>query len=108
MFKGLDLMGPLKTIQEKVEKVQEELEQRTVEGSAGGGMVTVLVNGKLEIVDLKIDPQVVNPEDVSMLEDLIIAAVNDALRRAQEIMAEELSKMAGGLNIPGLKLPGLF
>jgi DNA-binding YbaB/EbfC family protein len=108
MFKGLDLMGPLKTIQEKMEKVQEELEQRTVEGSAGGGMVTVLVNGKLEIVDLKIDPQVVNPEDVSMLEDLIIAAVNDALRRAQEIMAEELSKMAGGLNIPGLKLPGLF
>jgi len=108
MFKGLDLMGPLKVLQEKMEKVQEELEQRTVEGSAGGGMVTVLVNGKLEVVDLKIDPQVINPEDVSMLEDLIIAAVNDALRRAQEIMAEELSKLAGGLNIPGLKLPGLF
>jgi len=108
MFKGLDLMGPIKVLQEKMEKVEEELEQRTVEGSAGGGMVMVLVNGKLEIVDLKIDPQVVNPEDVSMLEDLIIAAVNDALRRAQEIMAEELSKMAGGLNIPGLKLPGLF
>jgi len=108
MFKGLDLMGPIKVLQEKMEKVEEELEQRTVEGSAGGGMVTVVVNGKLEIVDLKIDPQVVNLEDVSMLEDLIIAAVNDALRRAQKIMAEELSKLAGGLNIPGLKLPGLF
>jgi DNA-binding YbaB/EbfC family protein len=108
MFKGLDLMGPIKVLQEKMEKVEEELEQRTVEGSAGGGMVTVVVNGKLEIVDLKIDPQVVNPGDVPMLEDLIIAAVNDALRRAQKIMAEELSKLAGGLNIPGLKLPGLF
>ncbi|MEJ5299585.1 MAG: YbaB/EbfC family nucleoid-associated protein [Thermodesulforhabdaceae bacterium] len=108
MIKGLDIMGPIKTLQEKMAKVQEELEQRTVEGSAGGGMVTVVVNGKLEVIDLKIDPQVVNPEDVSMLEDLIIAAVNEALRRAQEIMAEELSKLAGGLNISGLKLPGLF
>ncbi len=108
MIKGLDIMGPIKTLQEKMAKVQEELEQRTVEGSSGGGMVTVVVNGKLEVIDLKIDPQVVNPEDVSMLEDLIIAAVNEALRRAQEIMAEELSKLAGGLNIPGLKIPGLF
>jgi DNA-binding YbaB/EbfC family protein len=108
MIKGLDLVGPLKAFQEKMEQVQEELERRTVEASSGGGMVTVTVNGKLEVMDIKIDPQVLNFEDVGMLEDLIIAAVNDALRRAQELMAQELSKLAGGLNIPGLKIPGLF
>lgn len=108
MIKGLDLVGPIKALQEKMERIQEELEQKTVEASSGGGMVTVVVNGKLEIVDLSIDPQVVNPDDVDMLEDLIIAAVNDGLKRAQELMARELSKLAGGLNIPGLNIPGLF
>ncbi|MGC8718814.1 MAG: YbaB/EbfC family nucleoid-associated protein [Thermodesulforhabdaceae bacterium] len=108
MIRGLDLIGPLKAFQEKMEQVQESLERQTVEASSGGGMVTVTVNGKLEVVDIKIDPQLLQFEDVRMLEDLIIAAVNDALRRAQELMAQELSKLAGGLSLPGLKIPGFL
>ncbi|MCX7822850.1 MAG: YbaB/EbfC family nucleoid-associated protein [Syntrophobacterales bacterium] len=108
MIKGLDLIGPIKAFQEKMERVQEELEQKTVEASSGGGMVTVVINGKLELVDITIDPQVVNPQDLDMLEDLIIAAVNDGLKRAQELMAREISKLAGGINIPGLNVPGLL
>ncbi len=107
-MKGFDALGQVKVLQEKMARMQEELEQKTVEGSAGGGMVTVLVNGKLEVLHISIDPQVVNAEDVEMLEDLVLAAVNDGLRRARDLMTEELGKLAGGLAIPGLKLPGLF
>lgn len=106
MTKGLDLAGSIKAFKEKMEKIQEELEQKTVEASSGGGMVTVVVNGMFEVVDLTIDPQVVNPDDVDMLEDLIIAAVNDGLKRAQELMNGELSKLASNLDLPGL--PRLF
>ncbi len=107
MAKMFNPLGQLKDIQAKMAKLQEELESKTVEASSGGGMVTVIVNGKFEIVDIKIDPQVVDPEDIEMLEDLVAAAVNDGIRKAQEMVAQEMAGLAGGLNIPGLKIPGL-
>ncbi len=101
-------MQQVKALQEKMSKIQEDLALKKVEASAGGGMVTVEVSGKQEVLSVKIDRQVVDPEDIEMLQDLIVAAVNDGLRRAQEMAASEMGKLAGGLNIPGLNLPGLF
>lgn len=89
-------------MQEEMERVQGELEDKTVEATAGGGAVNVTVNGKKEIVSLKISPEAVDPDDVEMLEDLITAAVNDAIKQADEMMAEGMSAVTGGLNIPGL------
>lgn len=108
MVKGFNPMQQVKALQEKMAKMQEEMAQRTVESSAGGGMVTVVVNGRQELLGLRIDPQVVDPQDIEMLQDLIMAAVNDALRKSQEMVAGEVGKLAGGLSIPGLKIPGLF
>ena len=108
MAKIFNPLQQIKALQEKMAQLQEELSQKTVESSAGGGMVTVVVNGRQEIVKISIDPQVVDPEDVEMLEDLVLAAVNDALHKAQQLIASEMSKLAGGLNIPGLNLPNLF
>ncbi|AMM40654.1 hypothetical protein HS1_000850 [Candidatus Desulfofervidus auxilii] len=96
------LMKQAKKMQAKMAELQAELEQKTVESSAGGGMVKVIANGKQEILSITIDPEVVNAEDIEMLQDLILAAVNDALRKAQEMVAEEMSKITGGLKIPGL------
>lgn len=96
------LMKQAKKMQAKMAELQAELEQKTVESSAGGGMVKVIANGKYEILSITIDPEVVNAEDIEMLQDLILAAVNDALRKAQEMVAEEMSKITGGLKIPGL------
>ncbi len=105
-MKGLGNMGNLlaqaKQAQEKMAKIQEELKTRTVEASAGGGMVTVTVNGEGQVLSLKIDPEVVDSQDAEMLEDLIVAAVNEGLRQAKEMMSAEMAKVAGGLNIPGL------
>lgn len=89
-------------MQEEMEKVQSELEDKTVEATAGGGMVTVTANGKKEIVSLKINPEAVDPEDVETLEDLVTVAVNDAIKQADEMMAEGMSAVTGGLSIPGL------
>ena len=89
-------------LQSKMAKMQEELAQKTVEASAGGGMVKVIANGKQQIVSLEIEKEVVDPEDVDMLQDLVLAAVNDALARAQEMVSSEMGKLTGGLNIPGL------
>ncbi len=89
-------------MQEEMEKVQEELEDKTVEATSGGGAVTVTVNGKKEIVSIKIQPEAVDPDDVETLEDLITVAVNDAVKQADEMMAEGMSAVTGGLNIPGL------
>lgn len=89
-------------MQEEMEKVQAELEDKTVEATSGGGAVTVQVNGKKEIVSLKIQPEAVDPEDVETLEDLITVAVNDAVKQADDMMAEGMSAVTGGLNIPGL------
>lgn len=83
-------------------KLQEELAQRTVETSAGGGMVKVVANGKQQIVSIAIERDVVDPDDVEMLQDLVLAAVNDALTQSQEMVAGEMGKLTGGMNIPGL------
>jgi nucleoid-associated protein EbfC len=101
--KGMgNIMKQAQQMQQKIMKLQEELAQRTVEASVGGGMVTVTVNGKSEVLRIKIEPQAVDPDDVEMLEDLVVAGVNEALRKAQEMVAEEMSKLTGGLKIPGL------
>ena len=97
-----NIMKQAKKIQEKIANMQAELESRTVEATAGGGMVTVVVNGKFEILSMKIDREVVNSEDVDMLQDLIMAAVNEGIRKAQEMASTEMSKITGGFNIPGL------
>ncbi len=103
MTKGLG--GILKQAQQmhaKISQLQEEMAGKTVEASSGGGMVNVVINGKQEILSIRIDPEVVNRDDVEMLQDLIVAAVNEAIRKSQEMMTEEMKKVTGGLNIPGL------
>jgi DNA-binding YbaB/EbfC family protein len=109
-MKGMPDMGQLmkqaQQFQAKVAKIQEEVGNRTVEASAGGGMVSVIANGKQEIISVNIDQEVINPDDAEMLQDLIMAAVNDALSRARNMMNEEMGKLTKGLNIPGM--PGLF
>ena len=105
--KGIgDIMRQAQKLQTQMAKVQEELAEKTVEGSAGGGMVTAIASGKQEVVSVTIDPEVVDPDDIEMLQDLVVAAVNDALRKAQEMVAGEMGKLTGGLgiNIPGLNL----
>jgi DNA-binding YbaB/EbfC family protein len=97
-----NIMQQAKKIQERLANIQEEMAARTIEGSAGGGMVTVVANGRQEIVGLKIEPEVVNPEDIEMLQDLVQAAVNDALRKSQEMVQQEMAKVTGGLKIPGM------
>jgi DNA-binding YbaB/EbfC family protein len=99
-----DMMKQAQKLQSEMKRIQDELGDRTVEATAGGGMVTVVANGKQEIVSLKIDPEVVDRDDVEMLEDLIVAAVNESKRRSQEMMMGEISKLTGGLGIP----PGLL
>jgi len=96
------LMKQAQKMQAEMQKMQEELGNKTVEATAGGGMVTVVANGKQEILSIKIDPEVVDPDDVEMLEDLVLAAVNEAHTRVQEMMAQGMSRITGGLNIPGL------
>jgi DNA-binding YbaB/EbfC family protein len=97
-----DLMRQAQKMQEEMMKTQEEARKKTVEATAGGGMVTVVASGAGEIISIKIEKDVVNPEDVEMLQDLILAASNEALRRAQELVSDEMSKLTGGLQIPGI------
>ena len=97
-----NMMKQAQKLQTKMLKLQEELAEKTVETTAGGGMVKVVANGKQQIVSLQIEKEVVDPEDVEMLQDLILAAVNDALTKSQEMVSTEMSKLTGGLNIPGL------
>ena len=89
-------------MQEEMERVQGELEDKTVEATAGGGAVSVTVSGKKEILSIKISPEAVDPDDVETLEDLVMAAVNEGIQKADEMMAEGMSAVTGGLNIPGL------
>ena len=96
------MMKQAQKMQAKIMKIQEEMGEQSVEASAGGGMVTVTANGKQEILSIRIEPEVVDPEDVEMLQDLVAAAVNEALKKAQEMMAEEMAKVTGGMNIPGM------
>jgi DNA-binding YbaB/EbfC family protein len=97
-----DIMKQAQQMQERMAKLQEEAGKKTVEASAGGGMVTVVANGKQEILSVKIDPEVFSGNDRAMLEDLLIAAVNEALRKARDLMTEEMKTLTGGLQIPGL------
>ena len=97
-----EMMKQAKKLQDKMGSLQKELESKTVETTAGGGMVSVVVNGKFELQSLKIDKEVVNPDDVDMLQDLIVAAVNEGIRKAQEMASMEMAKLTGGLKIPGL------
>jgi len=96
------MMKQAQKLQSKMVELQAELGNRTVSAQAGGGMVEATANGRQELVSLRIDPEVVNSEDVDLLQDLILAAVNEALNRAREMMAQEMSKLTGGLQIPGL------
>jgi hypothetical protein len=96
------IMKQAQKIQAQMARMQEELAGRTVEASAGGGMITVVASGKQEIVSIKIEPEVIDAGDREMLQDLVVAAVNEALRKSQEMVSEEMKKITGGLNIPGL------
>jgi len=96
------MMKQAQKMQAQIMKIQEEMGERSVEASAGGGMVTVTANGKQEILSIRIEPEVVDPEDVEMLQDLVAAAVNEALKKAQEMVAEEMAKVTGGMQLPGL------
>ena len=101
--KGLkDLMNQAKKMQDDLARTQEELANRIVEATSGGGMVKLEINGRYEIKKLKIDPEVINPDDAEMLEDLIIAAFNEARDKIARTSEEEMSKLTGGINIPGL------
>jgi DNA-binding YbaB/EbfC family protein len=97
-----DLMKQAQELQARLAKVQEDAAARTVEGTAGGGMVKATVNGRLELVKLQIEPSALQSGDVAMLEDLVTAAVNQALRAAQQQMADAMSQLTGGIKIPGL------
>jgi DNA-binding YbaB/EbfC family protein len=91
-----------KQVQEKIVKMQEELREKEIEASSGGGAVTVKVNGKQELVSIQIKPEAVDPDDLEMLEDLVLAAVNEGIRKSQEMVSSEMAKITGGFNIPGL------
>lgn len=92
----------MQKMQKDMQKAQEELAEKTIEGTAGGGMVTVVVNGQKEIIDVKIKEEVVDPEDIEMLQDLVLAATNDALKQMDELTNNTMGQFTKGLNIPGL------
>ncbi len=96
------MMKQVQKMQADMAKAQEDLKEMTVEAASGGGAVRVVVTGKQEIKEIKISPEVIDPEDVEMLEDLVLAAVNEGLRKSAELQSEEMSKVTGGLKIPGL------
>ena len=97
-----NLLKQAQDMQGRIAKIQEELGQKTVEGSAGGGMVQVTVNGQFNLLEVRIEAAVINREEKEMLQDLILAAVNDAMRKARDMVAAEMSKVTGGFKIPGL------
>ena len=102
-MKGMaNMMKQAQKLQNKMMKMQDELANKTVEGSSGGGMVKVIATGKQQIASIELEEEVVDPEDIEMLQDMIVAAVNDALIKAQEMVSSEMSQLTGGLTIPGL------
>jgi nucleoid-associated protein EbfC len=108
-MKGIPNMGQImkqaQQFQAKMAKLQEEVGDRTVQASSGGGMVTVTANGRQEIIAISIEPEVIDPDDREMLQDLVMAAVNDGLNKAKEMMSEEMGKLTQGMNLPNI--PGL-
>lgn len=110
MPKGMPMMGgnmnnllrQAQKLQKQMEEKRVELEKRTVEASSGGGAVTAVASGKKELIEIKIKPEAVDPDDVEMLQDLILTAVNEALKKAEDMSAQEMAKLTGGMNIPGM------
>jgi DNA-binding YbaB/EbfC family protein len=102
-FSGMgDLVRQAQKMQHKMAEVQQGLKDRIVEGTAGGGMVTILCNGQQEFVAVKIDPEVIDPDDPGLLEDLILAAARQAVQKSRDLAQDEMSKVTGGLNLPGM------
>lgn len=99
-----NMMKQAQRMKAEMEKIQEEAAAKRVEGTAGGGMVTVVCNGQGEVVEVKIDPEVAGPEELEMLQDLVMAAANESLRKARELMSQEMGRLTGGLGLP----PGLM
>ena len=99
-----NLVKQAQRMKAEMEKIQEEAAAKRVEGTAGGGMVTVVCNGRGDLVEVKIDREVAGPDDLEMLQDLVVAAANDALRKSRELLAQEMSRLTGGLGLP----PGLL
>jgi len=109
MSKGFgDMMRQAKILQERIARMQEELGDKVVESSVGGGMVVARANGRQELLSITLEREVVNQDDIEMLQDLVVAAVNDVLKKSQEMAAQEMGKITGGIKIPGLKIPGLY
>ncbi len=102
---NMNFIKQAQELQEKIRKVQEGLVSKTATGSSGGDMVKATVNGKHELIDLSIAKEVVDPEDTDMLEDLVVAAVTDAMHRIDEVIKQEMAQVTGGFNIPGMELP---
>jgi DNA-binding YbaB/EbfC family protein len=105
MGMNINFLKQAQELQEKIKKLQEDLVNKTASGSAGGDMVKATVNGKHGVIDINISKEVVNPDDIEMLEDLIVAAVNDAMHKIDEIIKMEMAKITGGIQIPGLEVP---
>lgn len=102
-MKGMgQMMKQAQQLQARMLKLQAELADKTVESAVGGGMIRVVADGRQQVVSIRIEKEVVNPQDVEMLQDLILAAVNDALAKSREMVASEMGKLTGGLNLPGL------
>ncbi len=96
------MMKQVQKMQSEMAKLQEELAERTVEATAGGGVVKVVANGRHEIKEIHIDPEAIDPEEPELLEDLVLAAVNEAMKEAQDMISEEMSKITGGMKLPGM------
>jgi len=96
------MMKEAKKVQDRIVQLQEELHERELEASSGGGAVVVIINGKQELISIRIKPEAVDPEDVEMLEDLVLTAVNEGIKASQDMVSEEMAKITGGFNIPGL------
>ncbi len=103
MSKGMGgMLKQAQKLQSKIFKLQEELAEKTVETTVGGGMVKAVANGKQQLLSIKIEPEVVDPDDVQMLEDLVVAAINDVMKKSQDMVSEEMTKLTGGFKIPGI------
>lgn len=96
-----NMMKQAQKLQSKMLQLQEELAEKTIESSSGGGMIRVVANGRQQVVSISIDKEAVDPDDIEMLQDMILAAVNDALTKSQEMVAAEMGKLTGGFNLPG-------
>lgn len=97
-----NMMKQVQKLQKQMQKAQEELKEKTVEGTAGGGMVTVVANGHKEILEVKIKPEAVDPDDVEMLQDMVLVAMNNALKQVDDLVQQDMGKYTGGMNLPGL------